>query len=31
MTALTLDAVDFCRAVSGRDNPTGLLAVMVGY
>ena len=30
-TQLTLDAVDFCRAVSGRDNPTGLLAVMVGY
>jgi hypothetical protein len=28
---LELDAVDFCRAVSGRDNPSGLLAVMVGY
>ena len=26
-----MDAVDFCRAVSGRDNPTGLLAVEVGY
>jgi hypothetical protein len=31
VTTLALDAVDFCRAVSGRDNPTGLLAVMVGY
>ncbi len=31
VTSMTLDAVDFCRSVSGRDNPTGLLAVMVGY
>ncbi|MCW2544338.1 MAG: hypothetical protein JWM40_1890 [Frankiales bacterium] len=29
--SLALDAVDFCRAVSGRDNPSGLLAVSVGY
>lgn len=31
VTSLTMDAVEFCRAVSGRDSPTGLLAVMVGY
>ncbi|MCU1586598.1 MAG: hypothetical protein JWN31_91 [Frankiales bacterium] len=31
VTTMTMDAVDFCRAVSGRDHPSGLLAVMVGY
>jgi uncharacterized protein (TIGR03083 family) len=29
--SLTLDAVDFCRGVSGRGEPNGLLAVSVGY
>lgn len=28
---ITMDAVDFCRAVSGRGNPSGLLAVEVGF
>lgn len=29
--AFSLDAIDFARFVSGRGNPTGLLAVPVGY
>jgi uncharacterized protein (TIGR03083 family) len=28
---ISIDAVEFCRAGSGRGNPSGLLAVSVGY